>query len=485
MYSYAPTAREICLLGGLLVALVTFTGTFQSTSLSVSEVAKLRSSQFSGYIEEEPTSITFNEKFSLDSLHAPLLWGKGQVPETEIVTHVPGWTMFDKLYFKNGTFYIVTDDPTDVPPLKLIISSGIFLTSGPTDELKRLPTDKDMRVIDTSEAKKIFGDRAQRLDGVTWLANDPKQFITHYYHWSAELFFGFWRAYSSLDPSIPASGKTDLPAPRRFMFTHLDAANWRDYAAMNQWVLLSTFPSITMEFMDDWWERGNTSQTFVFDRVLLADRAAAIHGHIFLRTQRTAGNAFALPGSVHWWQPIRNRVVNAAGLTEFSYADYTERLPVITYISRQGWGRRMLIQEHHERLVQELYQLRDDYGYEVNVVSMDKLTRAEQMVLAGRTTIMMGVHGNGLTSLLWMRPTPRSTVMEFFFPGGFAHDYEYTTRALGMVHYGFWGDSAFTRPDVPPVAYPPGFQGNEIPIDGALVARLCVERLSLSEEADD
>ena len=53
---------------------------------------------------------------------------------------------------------------------------------------------------------------------------------------------------------------------------------------------------------------------------------------------------------------------------------------------------------------------------------------------------MMGVHGNGLTALLWMKPTPRSTVMEFFYPGGFAHDYEYTTRALGMVHYGFWGD---------------------------------------------
>ena len=57
---------------------------------------------------------------------------------------------------------------------------------------------------------------------------------------------------------------------------------------------------------------------------------------------------------------------------------------------------------------------------------------------------MMGVHGNGLTSLLWMKPTPRSTVMEFFYPGGFAHDYEYTTRALGMVHYGFWGDQYVT-----------------------------------------
>lgn len=44
---------------------------------------------------------------------------------------------------------------------------------------------------------------------------------------------------------------------------------------------------------------------------------------------------------------------------------------------------------------------------------------------------------------------------------------------------------AFTRPDVPPVNYPEGFQGNEIPIDGAAVARLCHERLTLSEEADD
>jgi hypothetical protein len=117
---------------------------------------------------------------------------------------------------------------------------------------------------------------------------------------------------------------------------------------------------------------------------------------------------------------------------------------------------------------------------------------------------MMGVHGNGLTALLWMKPTPRSTVMEFFYPGGFAHDYEYTTRALGMVHFGFWGgryvslirpyrpplvlmrrNSYFSGAEVPPVAYPVGFQGNEIPIDGELVASLVHKRLSLAEEADD
>lgn len=90
---------------------------------------------------------------------------------------------------------------------------------------------------------------------------------------------------------------------------------------------------------------------------------------------------------------------------------------------------------------------------------------------------MMGVHGNGLTSLIWMRPTPRTTVIEFFYPGGFAHDYEYTARSLGIAHYGFWGDSfvlqvslivsqhpeslrrSFTSPNMPLNTYPEGFQG--------------------------
>jgi hypothetical protein len=92
--------------------------------------------------------------------------------------------------------------------------------------------------------------------------------------------------------------------------------------------------------------------------------------------------------------------------------------------------------------------------------------------------------------------------MEFFFPGGFAHDYEYTTRALGMVHYGFWGDKCvfdstsphpltspisryFTSPQTPPPDYPEGFQGNSIPLDGEVVARLIHSRLTLSAEADD
>ncbi|CCM05354.1 uncharacterized protein FIBRA_07568 [Fibroporia radiculosa] len=482
----APTAREVVLLLVLLVALLTFSSTLPPYTTSINELVQPYAQ--SENVPSTALNPSLESQYTLQSLNRPLSWDLSQVPETKIVVHVPGWTIFDRLYLLNGTLYVVTDHPQSIPDRSHMISNAIFIEDGPYYPEKHAPSDQEMRIIDTNEARRLFGLSAERLDGVSWLAYDPKQFITHYYHWSAELFFGFWRAYSSLDPSIPPTGETTLPAPRRMIFPSLDANNWRDYAAMNQWVLRSAFPSISMEFMNDWKERIIMGRTFVLDRVVLADRAAAMYGDNFLRTQRTAANAFALPGSVNWWSTIRNNVVGFAGLAEMGGAMSVQgvaRTPVITYISRQGWGRRMLIEEDHERLVRELYGLRDQYGYEVNIVSMDKLSRIEQFQLAGRTTIMMGVHGNGLTALLWMRPTPRSTVMEFFYPDGFAHDYEYTTRALGMVHYGFWNDTHFTRPDVPRVNYPIGFQGNEIPIDGAAVVRLCQQRLTLAEEADD
>jgi len=45
--------------------------------------------------------------------------------------------------------------------------------------------------------------------------------------------------------------------------------------------------------------------------------------------------------------------------------------------------------------------------------------------------------------------------------------------------------SYFTGAEVPRVAYPEGFQGNEVSIDGELVAKLVHRGLSLREEADD
>ncbi|KAH8116523.1 hypothetical protein DFH11DRAFT_1506336, partial [Phellopilus nigrolimitatus] len=432
-----------------------------------------------------------------------------------------GWTVLDNLYVFGGTIFVVSSKPEDIPHPRYLTSSGYNIQNEPEEVRKRLPSDKDIRIVTPHEAQRIFNTHAaSQLDGASFLVTDPKQFITHYYHFSAELLFGLWRTYTALDPFIGSDAHTTLPPPRRLVFRHVESSQWRDYAAMNQWVLRGAFPGIGTEFSEDWADRAAMPVPVVFARVVLADRAASYEGEPYKATWRSASNAFDLRGGPHWWAPLRKSVLQFSGLAaEWIHGpDPSARAEneqfVITYISRQDWGRRMLRQKDHEVLVEELYKLRDRYGYEVNIVNMDKMSRAEQLRLAGRTTIMMGLHGNGLTSLLWMRPTPRSTVIEFLYPKGFAFDYEYTTRALGMTHYGVWDNECvlllpfialrpcavntndmislcalcrtFTQPNVPREQnYPEGFQGNDIPLNGAVVAQLVHNRLSLAtEEAD-
>ncbi|KAJ7600474.1 hypothetical protein C8J56DRAFT_813276 [Mycena floridula] len=477
-----PTKRELLIVCVLLVSLLYLFSPTTPQGLSRPSPANV-SFPDSSVVQPSPPRI----------YQTALSWNSGPVPQTKILAHVPGWTLFDRLYMLDGVIYVVTNEPEKAPNTTLMFSNGIFILPGPEAIIERFPTEKDIRIIGTKEAKTLFGSGAVIVDGVTWLCNDPPQFITHYYHWAAELWYGFWRTYSSLDPAISENGTTILPPPRRLIMSRLDAFHWRDYAKMNQWAVRSAFPGIQMEFKDDWRDRAEMSKVWVFDRILVADRSAAMIAWNFARFQRTAAAPFGLPGSMYWWLTLRNKVVELAGIDAEEYVSTLSNhqildiasdvaipgAPVITYISRQKWGRRMLIPADHERLVAELYKLREIYGYEVNVVDAENLSRVEQIRLAARTTIMMGVHGNGLTALLWMKPTARTTVMEFFFPGGFAHDYEYTARAMGITHYGFWGSQYFTSPGLPVQSYPEGFQGNEIPIDGVVVANLIVHRLSL------
>lgn len=291
-----------------------------------------------------------------------------------------------------------------------------------------------------------------------------------------------------MDPSINAAGETQLLSPSRMMFPHVAAGKWNDYAKMNSFILRSIFPSMAYEYQNDWNDRIDTQRAFIFDRIVLADRAAAFRGPEFAKTWRTASEAVTLVASRYWWAPMRRNLLEFVGasgsagvkeidLEEFGVGidefgdeiglsaleehepireeveekkvektshkkpgklrnrhkqereqpvqrdvepyqvvkrgDYAPSNPVITYVSRQDWGRRMLRKRDHEQLVAELEALEKKYGWEVHIVAMDKLSRDDQIRLAARTTILMGVHGNGLTHLLWMNNlNPRATVME-------------------------------------------------------------------------
>lgn len=51
---------------------------------------------------------------------------------------------------------------------------------------------------------------------------------------------------------------------------------------------------------------------------------------------------------------------------------------------------------------------------------METIGKKEQFALSSRTNILLGVHGNGLSHLMWMKSG--SHVIEIFYPEGFTRD---------------------------------------------------------------
>lgn len=276
---------------------------------------------------------------------------------------------------------------------------------------------------------------------------------------------------------------------------HATTEGWKDKPGFNSYFLRAAFPSLTVETSSDWEDRMNATavqtrqRAWHFPLVLLSDRSAAFRGEACgARTQRIAAEAWEVMVRKRgidvvggWWNVLREAVMKYAGVKvpkddgvplsseHNDVADPQILLPlpkdiVITYINRQG-VRRHLIQEDHDALVSALEQLvkrkKIEEGKEwvLRVVQPELLSKEEQIQLASETTvrfwriithhdayaasvqIMLGVHGNGLTHLVFMKPNRYSSVIEIFYPDGFAHDYEWTARALGMRHFSIWNDT--------------------------------------------
>lgn len=439
--------------------------------------------------------------------------------ETTVESHAPGWTVFKNLYMSNGTLFVVSSRPSsEFPDIRLITSTGLPAENTPENIAARMPTAKDLDFLTPAEARERWGASLENLEthrnrvypvhGNTFLFNDPQQFLDHYYHFCAELLLGAWAMWQgTFNAKVdPANAEvTTAPPVTRAIFVHADANGWRDRPGFNSYFLRAAFPDLTVEVQSDWQDRiaasaagGAHARAWRFDTVLLADRSAAFRGVICgTQVHRTAGEAFHHMRNLGalarwWWEPVRRAVLRFADVPGATIALGTraaERVErglavpgpddtvVITYVNRQG-VRRHLIDEDHDALVAALEQLCAARGWEFNNAKAELLTKEEQLALVAKTTVLLGVHGNGLTHLIMMSPTPVSTVIELFFPGGFAHDYEWTARALGHKHFAVWNDTYHTYPNLPWVDYPEGFQGTRIPVHAPTVVQIIEERIA-------
>ena len=80
-----------------------------------------------------------------------------KIPETIMLSHAPGWTVFRNLYMSNGTLYVVTSRPKSFPEIVMITSTGLAADASPENIQARIPTEKDMSFLTPEEAHDLWG----------------------------------------------------------------------------------------------------------------------------------------------------------------------------------------------------------------------------------------------------------------------------------------------------------------------------------------
>jgi hypothetical protein len=81
------------------------------------------------------------------------------LPETTIVEHVPGWTLFRDIYMANGTLLILSSSPTAFPDIRYMTSTGLAALNTPENIALREPTPWNMDFVSPEEAIQRWGDR--------------------------------------------------------------------------------------------------------------------------------------------------------------------------------------------------------------------------------------------------------------------------------------------------------------------------------------
>ncbi|OBZ67048.1 hypothetical protein A0H81_13019 [Grifola frondosa] len=329
----------------------------------------------SGRVKDKPP------QESLQSLAVTPIDLSYDFPETTIVSHAPGWTVFRHLYMSNGTLFIVTSQPvSSFPDISLITSTGLTAENTPENIAAECP--HPMICPSLLQHRRRSAGRRPRQVGA-----EPRLYL---------LARGFWSGAFNAVVNPSSAGMTTAPPVHRAIFAHAGAYGWRDRPGFNAYVFRAAFPSLTVEVEEDWEDRIRSTSTRMHP-----DAHGTLTRCSFPIALRRSGGPYA-----------------GRAQAPYRLSSRCARRGVDGLVYGEGW--------------------------ELNVVQAERLTKEQQLALAARTTVMLGVHGNGLTHLIMMPVTPISTVIEIFYPGGFAHDYQWTTHALGMRHFAIWNDTSHT-----------------------------------------
>ncbi|KAJ8589367.1 hypothetical protein M405DRAFT_738703 [Rhizopogon salebrosus TDB-379] len=372
-------------------------------------------------------------------------WGS-DMPQTQLVKHVAGFSIMDNVIACNGTIFIVTDDPSSFPSLGSIASS----VSNPYEA----PHPGEWAVLSVEQARERLGSYGGLIQGVSWLSYDvtPNNYT----------LFSLWRTYSSLNTST-SPGHNLLPPPRRLFFPNIPTfkdprprdsdtptIRHRSDSGFHSHLPKAAFPTLGLMYMEDWEDYAQMEVPFLIEKLVVADLGAA--GRSTNDVPPFAVPHLGLDASTEWWEPIRQNLAHFFnGEDPAQNANSLNEKPIVTYISRQdAVGGSKLRRSDHNALVAALETLRGSNNFEVYIVSSEGQW-TERLSAVAKSTVVLGVYGESLADSVFMRPSGHSTLMEFFPSGVFNRNTEIAAHSLGLRYIGWWNDQQFLSNNLPPV----------------------------------
>ncbi|WRT70473.1 uncharacterized protein IL334_007471 [Kwoniella shivajii] len=417
---------------------------------------------------------------------ADLYVAEADFPETKYMSGVAGFNYFHNLYSANGTFIIVTSDPSTLPEYGISgILSGL---ADPADKYHNHQAAEEDRimVVSPEEAKErmLLGKAAIRKSGVSLMFADIREgehqssFLNHYYHFG-EMFLGLWRV-------VTAAGEIELPSRLIYKAQSVD---WRDRPGITTWFQQAVLPEAEIEEANIFEDRRKSGVTYLFDKIAIADRWAAHRIGVNVKYWNKAiADLPLLDVPKTWMDPLRDQIKRLAIAEGCEVKRENSKVPTVLYINRQLTSRR-LIDHDAQELVEEMEKLQAEGVIEFHNEYMEKLPRVEQFCLAMRSDVMFAVHGNGLSHQLWMRPG--SAVMEIMPVTGFARDYAILGEMMGHEYYAIHYNETFPpekwrKPDGWGVDQGPDFHSPRITVDGkfmaGMVREMAAKRIDVVEQ---
>jgi hypothetical protein len=243
----------------------------------------------------------------------------------------------------------------------------------------------------------------------------PSNFFFHFFH-LLEHLVGAWAFY----------GHQSADQVQRIIFATVDRVpppSWQGPNQINEHVLRALFPNAEIKIWSNFIKEFQ-DQSVCFERALISDRGVSIFDPQCGKINKHLGAALSSIQS----NTLDSLVEKIHAYAQTKRHDNSQTLRV-TYLKRPP--PRRLMAKLEQNLLKKIAQIP---SVSIQAKDFATLSFQEQVNTVGNTDVLISVHGNGLSHILFL--PPGAAVIELFPPDNHHLDYRLFADARGIDYFG-------------------------------------------------